>query len=778
MAEQHPQPFQCPSSDTGTEDDLHALGFMTSGGDSPGMNVAIRAIVRTAIHKGLVPYAIHDGYKGLIEGCSKIRRLGWYDVEGISCQGGTIIGSSRAPEFMTEEGKLKAAKNMVEHGISHLVIIGGDGSMTGANIFRERWTELLEELVRRGDINEQQAQKSRFITIAGLCGSIDNDMCGTEKTIGADSSLHRVIESIDAISATAESHRRAFVIEVMGRNCGWLALMAHIALSADWVFLPEDPPRPDKWQEDLCITLKNNRAQGKPLSIVILSEGAVDRDLNPIRSNDIKNTIVERLGYDTRATILGHLQRGGAPSAYDRYLATIQGVDAVSFIAENIHQGIDRDPVLICIEENRLLRKPLMRCVGDTLLVKRALEQKNFDIVLKHRSKEFRMLYAMVQDARFAMKIPKERHAFPIAIVNAGAPAAGMNMATKAVVQTAAINGHATLGIRNGFEGFAEGDMHELGYMQVEQWGSKGGTELGTNRTRVNDSNVGSIAYQLQKNHIAALVVVGGVEAFDSVVFLQQRRRTHPAFCIPITLLSATSTNEVPGTAISIGSDTALNIIQHASDTLEKAASSYRRRAFVIQLHGGFCGFLATLSELITGAIRSYIPEKKIRLHHILEDIQTLKHEFTAYKAQGKLIFITGAGFRESVYTPEVYSRILEKESDGCFDSRVCDIGHLQQGEAPSPMDRTYACRLGSSCVEFIVEHLEKTTATDYSRFLVHKDDASCVVIGNRKSGIAISPVKILLEKQSQEVQNWWEFLRPISAFLSKKNTNHRPISD
>jgi 6-phosphofructokinase 1 len=221
---------------------MKRIGVLTSGGDAPGMNAAVRAVVRSGLNSGAEVYAIYEGYQGMVDGGNQIRPIGWSDVGGILHLGGTVIGSARCQEFRTRDGRRQAARNLVQNRINALVVIGGDGSLTGAHILQREWTELLAELVESGELAEQEAQSAHHLTVAGLVGSIDNDMHGTDMTIGADSALQRIVEAVDAISSTAASHQRAFVVEVMGRRCGYLALMSGLATGADWVLIPEAPP--------------------------------------------------------------------------------------------------------------------------------------------------------------------------------------------------------------------------------------------------------------------------------------------------------------------------------------------------------------------------------------------------------------------------------------------------------------------------------------------------------------------------------------------------------
>lgn len=218
------------------------VGVLTSGGDASGMNAAVRAVVRTALDHGVEIFGIHEGFNGLIEGGERIRRMTWSSVGGVIHRGGTIIGTARSAAFMTHEGRLAAARSLLGAGIDNLIVIGGDGSLTGADVFRHEWAGLVDELVGSGAVTLDVAIRHPRLTVVGLVGSIDNDAFGTDMTIGADTALHRITEAIDAISSTASSHRRTFVVEVMGRHCGYLALMGGIATGADWVFIPEKPP--------------------------------------------------------------------------------------------------------------------------------------------------------------------------------------------------------------------------------------------------------------------------------------------------------------------------------------------------------------------------------------------------------------------------------------------------------------------------------------------------------------------------------------------------------
>lgn len=231
------------------------IAVMTSGGDSPGMNAAVRAVVRMTIHMGCDAYCVYEGYEGLVQGGDFIKKMEWDDVRGFLGEGGTLIGTARCMAFYERPGRLTAAKNMVLNGIDALIICGGDGSLTGADKFRAEWPSLIDELVANNELTFEQVTPYRHLNIVGLVGSIDNDLSGTDATIGCYSALSRICEMVDYIEATASSHSRAFVIEVMGRHCGWLALLAGVATGADFVFIPERP-RDHDWREDMKLVVQ------------------------------------------------------------------------------------------------------------------------------------------------------------------------------------------------------------------------------------------------------------------------------------------------------------------------------------------------------------------------------------------------------------------------------------------------------------------------------------------------------------------------------------------
>ncbi|KAF2958063.1 ATP-dependent 6-phosphofructokinase [Thermotoga sp. Ku-13t] len=278
---------------------MKSIGVMTSGGDSPGMNAAIRAVVRYGVRNGLKVFGIERGYCGLIDGA--IREMNFASVAGIMEKGGTILRTSRCGEFLTKEGREKAARNLAKFGIEGLVVIGGEGSLTGSVVFHKEFG----------------------VPVIGIPGTIDNDIAYTDMCVGVDTCLNTVVDAIQKLKDTATSHERAFIVEVMGRESGYIALMSAIATGAEAVIIPEVPVDLDQ----LAARLLEERKRGKLNCIVVVAEGAG-------KAEDVARKLSAKIGYETRISVLGHIQRGGSPTAFDRLLATRMGVRAVQALLD------------------------------------------------------------------------------------------------------------------------------------------------------------------------------------------------------------------------------------------------------------------------------------------------------------------------------------------------------------------------------------------------------------------------------------------------------------
>lgn len=747
------------------------IGVMTSGGDSPGMNGAVRAVVRMSIYMGCEAYAIYEGYEGLVQGGDLIKEMKWEDVRGYLSRGGTLIGTARCMAFMERWGRLKAAKNMVNTGIDALVICGGDGSLTGADKFRSEWPGLLKELADTGELTQAEIEPYKHLNIVGLVGSIDNDMSGTDATIGCYSSLERICSAVDDVFDTAASHQRGFVIEVMGRHCGWLALMASIATGADYVFIPEKPPRVG-WEGQMCDIITKHRSRGKRRSIVIIAEGAHDMDLKKITANQVKDLLSERLKLDTRVTVLGHTQRGGQACSYDRWLSTLQGVEAVNAVLE----ATPETPTsVITIRENKIERSNLMEAVAMTKSVTAAIKAKDFDRAMELRDAEFKEYYHSYMITTSTdhpnLRLPEEKR-LRVAIIHVGAPAGGMNPATRAAVAYCLTRGHTPMAIHNGFPGLQRhhddkpvGSVRVCKWIDVDPWVNEGGSEIGTNRGLPStDLKKTAECFELYK--FDALLLIGGFEAFTAASELRKGRAQYDAFKIPLVVLPATVSNNVPGTEYSLGSDTCLNTLISFCDAIRQSASSSRRRVFVIETQGGRSGYLATMAGLAVGALAVYIPEEGINIHMLARDIEFLRENFAndqGASRAGKIILRNERA--STTYTTQVIADMIKEEARGRFESRSAVPGHYQQGGKPSPMDRIRALRMAIKCMQHIEDRFIGKSPSE-----IESDEMSAAVIGIQGSEVVFTPLggPTGLEETGTD----WADRRPKNEFwMSMKNT-------
>ena len=305
---------------------IQRIAVLTSGGDAPGMNAAIRSVVRCAVNKGWTTFGVRNGYQGLIDGL--FEPMGTREVGGILQRGGTILGSARCEEFKTIEGREQAIRSLNRRGVDALVVIGGNGSQAGSFALSEMG-----------------------FPVVGIASTIDNDLYGSDVTIGVDSALNIALEAIDRLKVTASSHQRAFIVEVMGRNCGYIAMMSGLAGGAEAITLPEI----DTDIEVLADTLRLAYEHGKSHAIIVAAEGA---KYNAAELTEYFKNNRDRHGFSVRSTILGHVQRGGEPTAADRVLGSKFGLGAV--------EAIDRGEfgVLVGIQNNQIVTTPFSEVIG------------------------------------------------------------------------------------------------------------------------------------------------------------------------------------------------------------------------------------------------------------------------------------------------------------------------------------------------------------------------------------------------------------------------------
>lgn len=388
---------------------------------------------------------------------------------------------------------------------------------------------------------------------------------------------------------------------------------------------------------------------------------------------------------------------------------------------------------------------------------------------------------------------PSVKRKFTVGLVNVGAPCGGMNTANRAVVHYCLNRGHAIKGIFNGFSGLLADDVRELKWADVDGWVSQGGSELGTNRHLPDDGedageSLGMTAMKMQEHMIDALVLVGGFEAFTALLQLARNRHLYPAFCVPMICLPATVSNNVPGTDFSIGSDTALNSIMEMCDCIKQSASSSRKRLFVVDVQGGYCGYLATMSCLIAGGTYSYIHEEGVALADLVRESRHLRSRFADDKRQGRLIIRNERC--SPTYTAEAMSKIFEQEARGSFDCRWVSLGHIVQGGRPSPLDRIRATRLAVMAVNYLEawlcpEALPSAVQDHFTEMRQRELDSQNVslmgsnpylgaaVIGIHGPEVGCASAVELAERQTLmryriPLNQWWMPLRKLNRILAK----------
>ncbi|XP_032684130.1 ATP-dependent 6-phosphofructokinase isoform X5 [Odontomachus brunneus] len=767
MTEEPAQKFIKPGSHKGK-----GLAVFTSGGDSQGMNAAVRAVVRMGIYLGCKVFFIKEGYQGMVDGGAYIEEATWSSVSCIIHKGGTVIGSARCKDFRERAGRRKAAKNLVTRGITNLVVIGGDGSLTGANLFKEEWPELLKELVDSGDITAEQSEKHKHLHIVGMVGSIDNDFCGTDMTIGTDSALHRIIESIDAIVSTAYSHQRTFIMEVMGRHCGYLAIVGALAAEADYVFFPECPP-PVDWPEKLCRKLEQERLTGQRLNIIIVAEGAVDRNGDPITAEKVHKVVVEKLQQDTRITVLGHVQRGGNPSAFDRVLGCRMGAEAVMALMEATPET---EACVVTLDGNQAVRLPLMECVRRTKAVAQVMADKNWDLAVQLRGKGFERnleTYKMLTRLKAPVESsdPTKDH-YTLAVMHIGSPSCGMNAAVRSFVRNCIYRGDKVYGICDGVMGLIGGRLKLMDWPSVTGWVAQGGAYLGTKRAPPTEEQLPQIAQKLKEFGIQALLIIGGFEGYQTGLMFYKARDKYEEFRIPIAMIPATISNNVPGTEFSLGCDTALNEITEICDRIRQSAQGTKCRVFIIETMGGYCGYLATVAGLAGGADAAYIFEEKFNIKDLNQDVIAMAAKMSEGVQRGLILRNENANQN---YSTDFMQRLFSEEGKGLFSSRMNIIGHMQQGGSPTPFDRNLGTKMGAKAVEWFSDQLRKCTGSDGKTVTTNADSA--VMLGIVRRQYRYTSFMELLEVTDFEhripTYQWWMKLRPLLKVLAKHESTY-----
>uniref|UniRef100_A0A1A8CL69 Phosphofructokinase, platelet b n=1 Tax=Nothobranchius kadleci TaxID=1051664 RepID=A0A1A8CL69_NOTKA len=574
----------------------------------------------------------------------------------------------------------------------------------------------------------------------------------------------------------------------MGRHCGYLALVSALACGADWVFFPEMPPE-DGWEDNMCQKLSENRSRGSRLNIIIVAEGAIDSQGQHISSDFVKNNradkkrlniiivaegaidcrnkaitpdyikdlVVGRLGLDTRVTILGHVQRGGTPSAFDRILASRMGVEAVVALLE---ASADTPACVVSLVGNEAVRLPLMECVQITQEVQKAMDEKNFDEAVRLRGRSFEhnlSTYRLLASRKADSELPNS--SFNVAVLNVGAPAAGMNAAVRSAVRVGITEGHKMFAVNDGFEGFHKGQIKEIKWGDVGGWTGQGGSLLGTKRT-LPGKHLDKIAEQMRIHNINALL------AYMGLLELSSARDKYSEFCVPMVMIPATVSNNIPGSDLSIGSDTALNAITDTCDRIKQSASGTKRRVFIIETMGGYCGYLATVGGLAAGADAVYIFEEPFDIRDLQTNVEHLTHKMKTSIQRG--LVLRNENCNENFTTDFIY-QLYSEEGRGVFDCRKNILGHMQQGGAPSPFDRNFGTKVAAKAIQWITRMLKES----YKGGIVFANsEESVCLLGMRRRAMVFQPLA-QLQGETDFVHRipkdqWWLKLRPVMKILAK----------
>lgn len=500
----------------------------------------------------------------------------------------------------------------------------------------------------------------------------------------------------------------------------------------------------------MCAELRRGRAAGRRDSLVVVAEGASDAQGVPITSDSVRRVLEERLGEDTRVTILGHVQRGGRPSAFDRWCSTWLGYQA----AQEVLADSDEPGPVLGLRGNRVVRVPLMDAVSRTREVPGLIAAGDYDAATAYRGGSFQDMERVFRELAEPSRVTGDADARRIAIVHAGGLAPGMNTAARAAVRLGISRGFRMLGVRDGFVGLRDGLLEELSWGDVEGWTGDGGAHLGLRRSVPTVEELYGISRAIENHGVDALLVIGGWNAYQAAHLLYSERDRYPAFRIPIVCVPASIDNNLPGSELAIGADTALNTIVEAVDRVKLSAQAVTR-CFVVETMGRRCGYLALMSGLAGGAEKVYLHEEGITLDRLNADVAWLKEEFSRGR---KLVLAMRNEAANEHYTTDFIAGLFEEEAKGRFDVRTAVIGHQQQGGSPSPFDRLLATRLVSSALGVLSGELASGGREGHFLGLV-------------EGKVVAQPLTAMMGQMDLAVrrpkQQWWLALRDVVAAVS-----------
>ena len=433
---------------------------------------------------------------------------------------------------------------------------------------------------------------------------------------------------------------------------------------------------------------------------------------------------------------------------------------------------------MIGVQGNVIMQIPLMECVRKTRAIDTAMKTCDFKRALELRGRSFKRNMELLRRLESSHNLdssgssddvlsPSPVRSFRFAIMNLGAPAAGMNSCTRACVRLLLYKGHTVLGVSNGFSGFLDDDITEMTWDSVDDWSSAGGSKLGTNRDRPTECTLPEIAAKFGEHHIEGFVIIGGFEAYHSLIILEENRKLYTAFRIPLIGVAATISNNVPGTEYSLGCDTALNTIVSSCDILRQSAQANRKRVFVVETMGGYCGYLATMAALAGGADAAYIFEEKFTVSDVQRDASYLVGKFKDGLERGLLLRNEKCNVN---FTTKFITELLSEEGRGVFISRDSVLGHLQQGESPSPYDRILGVQYAAQTVDFLQRHAQEGL-NSRNKVRLETPGSACIM-GIQGTKFQAIPLQQLAKETDFEhripTHQWWMSLRPLIGIFAK----------
>ena len=617
---------------------IKRIGVLTSGGDAPGMNAAIRAVVRTGIAYGMEVIGVRRGFSGLID--EDFVELTSGSVADTIQKGGTFLYTARCPEMLTKEGQDKAAENCRKKGIEGLVVIGGDGSYRGA-----------------------QSLAARGINVIGVPGTIDLDIACTEYTIGFDTAVNTAMQAIDNIRDTSTSQERCSIIEVMGRHAGYIALWCGLANGAEAVLSTE---MYNYEEQKLIGDIQTKRKSGRKHYIIVNAEGIGD-------SEGMAKRIEYATGVPTTATNLGYMQRGGSPTCKDRVFASAMGAKAVDILYKGGNQRV------VAFKHGQFVDFDM----EEALAMKKSLDPFLVDMLSRlTRKGEGRLLQ---REGMLPVNIESKGHK-KIGILTSGSDAPGMNAAIRAIVRSAIGYNMKVIGFYRGFNGLIEKDYIEMSNSTMSETVQKGGTLLlaADCPEFKTEEGLNKAVEVLKELEIDALVVIGATGTMRGGLDLVQRG-------INVIGIPATVDNDVACTEYTIGYDTAINTAMSAIDKVRDTSASHERCS-IIEVSGDRSGHNALWCGIATGAEEILTPE------YYDNDQQAIISEIISKKKLGKRLHLIINS--EAVGKSASLAKNIEFATG--LETRATILGLIQCGGTPSCQDRVYASAMGGKAVEAI----------------------------------------------------------------------------